>query len=185
MQKQVGSTLRLRPLPIRIDANGNRLPDSDDPWRLEQILDNPPRAHLVNLPTGHFVDLQSDNIREYRSPDFLLLRCQLFIKGRTITLEPIHAVNEKFMRLEQQMPALLAEMRADLKEHPLKREIVLLKRGWSYWAKGNELAYFHDDHPDLLSQFQILANNHLVTAITYNNTTRYQMSEELARYLGT
>ncbi len=40
-------------------------------------------------------------------------------------------------------------MRADLEGSPLKREAVLLKRAWSYRAKGNELVYYYDDHPDL------------------------------------
>lgn len=184
LKKQVGTNLRLRPMPIRVGHDGTQLPESDDPWHLEAIVDTPPRVRLVNLPTGHFVELQPDNIREYRSPDFLLLKCQLTIEGRSVRLEPIHAFNETFARLEQQMPALLAEMRKDLAAHPLRREIVLLKRSWSYWAKGNELVYYFEDHPDLLSQFQILANNHLAVEITYNNVTRYQISEDLARYLG-
>jgi len=58
-----------------------------------------------------------------------------------------------------------------------------LKRKWSYWAKGNELCYYFDDHPDLLSQIQILENNGLVREITYNNVQRYIMSEEFAQYL--
>ncbi|MDA2921134.1 hypothetical protein MYX76_16865 [Desulfobacterota bacterium AH_259_B03_O07] len=82
------------------------------------------------------------------------------------------------------MPALLAEMRQDLSKYPLRREIVVLTRSWAYWGKGNELSYYLDDHPDLLSQLQILANQGLVTDITYNNVTRYLLGEELARYLG-
>jgi hypothetical protein len=184
LKKQVGMNLRLRPMPIRVDRDGSHMPQADDPWQLEALLDTPPRVRLVNLPTGHFIELQPDNIREYRSPDFLLLRCQLTIEGSRVHLEPIHAFNETFKRLEQQMPALLDEMRKDLAVHPLRREIVLLKRSWSYWAKGNELVYYFDDHTDLLSLFQILANNDLAAEITYNNVTRYQMSEDLARYLG-
>ena len=56
------------------------------------------------------------------------------------------------------MPQLLIEMRHDLAQHPLCREFVLLKRNWIYWAKGNELCYYFDDHPNLLSQIQILEN---------------------------
>jgi len=184
LKKDVGTNLRLRPMPIRMAQDGTQMPFSDDPWKLEALLDNPPRARLVNLSTGHFIELQPDNIREYRSPDFLLLRCKLTIEGPKVYLEPIHAFNEIFVRLEQQMPALLDEMRKDLAVNPLRREIVLLKRSWSYWAKGNELIYYFDDHPDLLSQFQILANNGLATEITYNNVTRYQMAEDLAKHLG-
>jgi hypothetical protein len=92
--------------------------------------------------------------------------------------------SDAFARLERLIPQLLIEMRQDLAQHPLRREFVLLKRSWSYWAKGNELCYYFDDHPDLLSQIQILENYGLVREITYNNVQRYMMSEELAQYLG-
>ncbi|MCH7778182.1 MAG: hypothetical protein IH878_16875 [Gemmatimonadetes bacterium] len=70
LHKQVGKELKLRPLPIRIGPDGERLPDSDDQWRLEEILTQPARIRLVNIHTSHFVELQTDNVREYRSPEF-------------------------------------------------------------------------------------------------------------------
>jgi hypothetical protein len=82
------------------------------------------------------------------------------------------------------IPALLAEMRNDLAHFPLRRECVLLSRHWSYWAKGNQFSYFFEDHEDLLSQFQILANNGLVVNIKYNSVERFQITEKLAEYLG-
>jgi len=184
LQNQVGTDLRLRPIADRVSRDGECLPKSDDPWRLEAILNDPVRVRLVNQVSGHSVELQSDNVREYRSPGFLLLRCQLTVLGENVHLEPIHSFDETFGRLEHQMPELLDEMRRDVAESPLKREIVLLKRSWLYWAKGTELAYYFEDHPDLLSKFQVLENNSLVMDITYNNIYRYQMSEELAAYLG-
>lgn len=81
------------------------------------------------------------------------------------------------------MPGLLSEMRADLGDHPLRREFVLLERAWSYWSRGDELAYFFDDHDDLHSKVQILANLGLVTDITAGNVARFRISEELAQYL--
>lgn len=184
LQKQVGSTMRLRPLPIRRMGNGQELPPSDDAWRLVDILDKPARVQLSNIATGHVLELQSDNIRGYQSPDFLLLRCQLTISPLGISVEPSHTHNPVFARLEQQMPGLLDEMRRDLAEHPLRREVVLLERDWSYWASGEELAYFFDDHVDLSSNFQILANLRLVADITFNGVVRFRISEELAQYLG-
>jgi hypothetical protein len=89
LNKQVGTTLRLRPLPTRFGPDGGHLPPSDDPWRLEEILQQPSRVRLINIHTGHFVELQPDNVREYRSPDFLLLRCQLIINGPRIEIEPV------------------------------------------------------------------------------------------------
>ena len=87
-------------------------------------------------------------------------------------------------RMERLMPALLAEMRQDLTAHPLRREFVVMKRSWVYLAKGNELVYYYDDHPDLDDKLRILANEGLVQDITYNNAKRYVLLEQLAEYLG-
>lgn len=92
--------------------------------------------------------------------------------------------SDLFAQLETKMPMLLNEMRQDLALTPLKREVVLLEKSWIiYNAKGSELRYNMDQHPDLLSQFQILQNYGLVTEITYNSVTRYSISETLAAYL--
>lgn len=187
LKKRLGDAFRLRPLPIRIDGSGQTIPSSDDKWRFDQLLESPQRIRLVNIHTEHFIELQPDNVREYRSPDFLLLRCQLIVRGNAIAIEPMLGSNvtqqSVFARLETQMSALLAEMRQDLTKNPLAREFVVLKRSWVYWAKGNELVYYLDDHPDLTNQLHILANQELVEEITYNRTTRYIISERLAEYL--
>lgn len=90
---------------------------------------------------------------------------------------------QTFRKAEQLMPELLMEMRNDLASHPLSREFVVLKKSWSYWAKGNELVYFYDDHPELENKLRILANLGLVEEITYNNTKRFIFTENLADYL--
>jgi hypothetical protein len=89
-----------------------------------------------------------------------------------------------FTRLEGLMPALLSEMREDLAQHPLRREFVLLKRAWVYWASGTEFLYYFDDHQELESKVRILENEGLVHDITSKNVSRYRVSERLARYLG-
>jgi hypothetical protein len=89
LNKQLGTNLRLRPLPIRTGIDGVPLQRIDDRWRLETILDQPNRIRLINIHTHHTVELQPDNVREYRSPDFLLLRCQLIITATGIEIEPI------------------------------------------------------------------------------------------------
>jgi hypothetical protein len=90
---------------------------------------------------------------------------------------------QTFRKAEQLMPSLLMEMRIDLANHPVKREFVLLKRAWSYWATGNELVYFYDDHDELMSKLQVLENLGLVREITYNNVNRFLFTEELVDYL--
>lgn len=91
--------------------------------------------------------------------------------------------SRKYVKLEAMLPDLLTEMRNDLAEHPLGREFVILKKTWSYWAKGNELVYYFEDHPDLSDKLLILQNYGLVRDITYNNVDRYIISEDFAEYL--
>ncbi len=43
---------------------------------------------MHNIATGHDFTLGTDNIREYRTPDFLLLRCQLTLRGPAVLIEP-------------------------------------------------------------------------------------------------
>lgn len=88
-----------------------------------------------------------------------------------------------FPKMERLMPDLLKEMRTDLAEHPLRREFVVLKRGWIYSAKGEELVYYYDEHPELNGKLDVLENCELIHEITYNNTLRYKISEDFADYL--
>ena len=83
------------------------------------------------------------------------------------------------------MPELLAEMRKDLAKHPLAREFVILTKSCLYNADPNEtvLAYSFEDHPDLRNKLHILQNHGLIQEITYNNTERFTMTEELVDYL--
>ena len=90
-----------------------------------------------------------------------------------------------FPDLEKQMPELFAEMRKDLAEHPFAREFVILKKGWGYNADPNKttLVYYFEDHPDLRNKLRILQNHRLIQEITYNNTERFTMTEELVNHL--
>jgi len=81
------------------------------------------------------------------------------------------------------MPDLIAEMKKGLSEQPLKREFVLLGKKWIYWASGNELFYFFEDHSDLKSKIRILENFGLVYDISFNEVDRYNITEEFADYL--
>ncbi len=81
------------------------------------------------------------------------------------------------------MPALLEEMREDLRNHPTSREFVVLKLAWVYNSGGTYLAYYLDDHEDLEGKLQVLANLGLVREITYNNVRRFLFEEELVDYL--
>ena len=89
LQKHIRRNYRLRPLPIRTGPDGVHLGASDDQWQLENVLENPSRIRLLNIHTHHAIELQGNNVREYRSPDFLMLRCQLLIGPCEIAIEPL------------------------------------------------------------------------------------------------
>ena len=65
-----------------------------------------------------------------------------------------HLSQQGFAKAERLMPALLAEMREDLCNHPTTREFVVLKRGWVYNSEGFYLAYYLDEHEDLGASFK-------------------------------
>lgn len=89
-----------------------------------------------------------------------------------------------FHKLEALIPTLLAEIRKDLAEYPLVREIILLSRTWTYNGDGSTLLiYYYEDHSQLKDKMTILCNYQLLTDITYNNVKRYNLTEELADYL--
>jgi hypothetical protein len=66
------------------------------------------------------------------------------------------------LRLEQLMPDLLEEIRKDLKDRPLFRKFVPLKKIWNYWSSGDEFMYFYEDLPDLDNKLLILENYNLI-----------------------
>lgn len=88
LKKNVGSAVRLRPLPQRVNhLTGGALLPEDDNWTIVRIEGSAVR--LQNHRTAHVVDLGNDNIREFRTPDFLLLRCQLTLTGTDVVIEPV------------------------------------------------------------------------------------------------
>jgi hypothetical protein len=92
---------------------------------------------------------------------------------------------QKFVKAEQLMPAFLMEMRIDLAANPLRREFVVLKKGWSYNSGGEDFtAYFYEEHPQLDGMLQILQNLGLIGDVTRTNVKRFRFMEELVDYLG-
>jgi hypothetical protein len=86
LAKSVGKEFRLRPMVTRVLEDGTSLDPLDDKWRLESITDKVVR--LLNTRMGHKLELGIDNLREFRSPDFLLSKCNVTLKGREILIEP-------------------------------------------------------------------------------------------------
>jgi hypothetical protein len=88
-----------------------------------------------------------------------------------------------YAKIEKLMPALLEEMREDLKNKPTTREFIILNRGWIYNNREPCLAYYFDDHEGLEGKLQILANLGFIQEITYNNVRRFFFMEKFVDYL--
>jgi len=90
----------------------------------------------------------------------------------------------RLARLEGLMPELLDEMRPDFVGSSTLREVLLMRRGWSYWGNGQEtLVYYYDDHPNLDDLFRILCNDGFAQDTTTGNAKKYVLSEDFADYL--
>ena len=83
----VGNTYKLRPSAILMTEDGQRLPQEDDSWLVSEVTDK--YVNISNQRTEHQWKLGSDDIREFRNPDFLLLRCQITLKGSQVLSEPL------------------------------------------------------------------------------------------------
>ena len=83
------------------------------------------------------------------------------------------------------MPALLAEMRSDLRDCPLSRVLIPMKKRWCYWGEGHELSYFYEEHPNLDSQVRILESVGAIRDVTSgSNVKKYLMTEGFVDFLG-
>jgi hypothetical protein len=90
-----------------------------------------------------------------------------------------------FTDIENLMPKLLGEMKEDLRKDQVAREFIIMRKGADDRGDENNfiLQYFFEDHDWLRSKLRILENHALIYEITYNNTLRFVISEELATYL--
>lgn len=86
-KKNLGSAVYLRPVPRFRTATPEVLPPIDDQWTIYKVEDG--KVELHNPRTMHSVALGSDNIREWRSPHFLMLRCQLTLAEGQVLIEPL------------------------------------------------------------------------------------------------
>ena len=85
--KWIGKEFRIRPKAVQATASGDRLPEEDARWLVRNVSDD--AVTILKAGTDLTTELGLDNVREFRSPDYLLLRCQLTIRGDAISSEPI------------------------------------------------------------------------------------------------
>jgi hypothetical protein len=105
---------------------------------------------------------------------------RFFSKGK---VESGESTNDPLVKLKVLIPELLDEIRTDLKDKPLWREAVLMKKTWVF--NGEHIfQYYYDEHDDLAAKFQILENHNLVSQIGYDASTPiYRFSEAFVESL--
>jgi hypothetical protein len=86
-------------------------------------------------------------------------------------------------RLERLLPGLLAKMREDIKEFPLRRDFVLENGPGQYAMATTWFAYYYNDFPELDGMVRILENLGLTRDVSHGNEKRFVITEELADYL--
>jgi hypothetical protein len=89
LKQDVAKKFKLRPTVQRRTILGQALPAMDDWWELVRVTTNPKGVELRNLSTGHVAVLEADNVKEYRSPHFLILKCRLYIGPEGLAIEPL------------------------------------------------------------------------------------------------
>lgn len=111
------------------------------------------------------------------------------MQKKTVAAKPSTSITKStknvFPSIEKLIPELLLEMKNDLSNYPLAREFIILSKNWTYNVDPNNmvLQYYFEDHACLRNKLRILENHELIYEITYNNTGRFVILEELADYL--
>lgn len=65
----------------------------DDGWTIYAVEEG--MVELHNIRTSHFVRVGNDIIQEFRSPNFLILKCQLTLSGPEVLVEPLPSGSAK------------------------------------------------------------------------------------------
>ena len=103
-------------------------------------------------------------------------------KYRLVLPQPSESV---LTDIENLIPELLVDMRNDLRDYPSAREFIIISENATYNGDENNpiLRYYFENYSWLRSKLRVLENHSLIYEITYTNTPRFVISEELAAYL--
>lgn len=89
---------------------------------------------------------------------------------------------EVFAELEEMMPDFLGDLRKELAEHPLIRDIIVLdKKSIAYNWPDDHLMFSEDENPGARSKMRVFENYGLVKEL--KDGFAYRVSERLAKYL--
>jgi len=111
LKKDIGKQFRIRPLPERWNKAGQRHV-RDDPWSLDRVTHR--HFKITNLSTGQSKELVLDNVRDYRSPDFLILHCQLILRDHAVDIEPLFSLKSMLEDEQERLLEILAECQTKL-----------------------------------------------------------------------
>jgi hypothetical protein len=87
LARQIGKQFRLRPPVSVLSPDGKSVQGADDAWTLLPLKGK--FIELKNPRTDHLLRLGFDNLREFRTPDFLLTKCNVTLAGNEVKIEPI------------------------------------------------------------------------------------------------
>ena len=118
LKKNVGRHFRIRPITERWDDTG-QLDSRDDRWSLDNVDVKANHIKITNLSTGYSKEIGGDNVREYRSPDFLILHCQLIIRGNTLLIQPILRPKTILSEEQECLSRIVAGYQRQFKSHKL------------------------------------------------------------------
>jgi hypothetical protein len=83
-KKNLGIDVKVRPMARSENVVQTPI---DDLWRVQNVESK--AVELLNLRTKQSVEIRGDNFREFRTPNFLILRCQLTLTEEQVLIEPI------------------------------------------------------------------------------------------------
>ena len=87
-KKNLGIDVKIRPMARSETVGTGSVPTPiDDLWKVQNVESR--AVELLNLRTKQSVEIRGDNFREFRTPNFLILRCQLTLTEKDVLIEPI------------------------------------------------------------------------------------------------
>ena len=106
--------------------------------------------------------------------------------GYTAARQLAPAQVNSLSEIQNQMPSLIAEIKADLSTDDGKhvREFFVLKKGQILGGSEKpRFAYYEEDHANLRGMLDVLENRNLIIDVTPKNCPVYRMTEEFVHFV--
>ena len=132
--------------------------------------------------------LGSDNIREFRTPDFLLLRCQFIIQGNKINIEPLTTPKPA---LSAEQDALLRAIHENQRKFGAAKLVISRHGGEIYVDEKPTGQSILAEVPVSAERFEVLVDSmpdaylRRIPDFLLDNPFVVSLTDEGRRYLGT